>query len=117
MVLDSGKLLEMDTPAALLRKSGGYFAAMCSEYGEEMEAELKRQAEEVHFSFRCATRLSLSLHFRLIFAEEWRIRRRKGRHSSSTSTSSRRRRLFLQPAVPAQVMLRLMVGPQLLSYW
>ena len=114
MVLDSGKLLEMDTPAALLRKPGGYFAAMCSEYGEEMEAELKRQAEEVHFSFRCASRLSLSLHFGLIFAEEWRIRRRKGRHGSTTS---RRRRLFLQPAVPAQVMLRLMVGPQLLSYW
>ena len=46
MVLDSGKLLEMDTPAALMRKQGGYFAAMCAEYGAEMEAELRRQAEE-----------------------------------------------------------------------
>jgi ATP-binding cassette, subfamily C (CFTR/MRP), member 1 len=45
MVLDSGKLIEFDTPAALLRKPGGYFAAMCAEYGEAMMADLQRQAE------------------------------------------------------------------------
>lgn len=45
MVLDGGKLIEYDTPAALLRKPKGYFAAMCAEYGEVMMADLQNQAE------------------------------------------------------------------------
>ena len=57
MVLEAGKLLEMDTPAALMRKPGGYFAAMCAEYGEEMEAELKKQAEAVRFARFCRPHL------------------------------------------------------------
>lgn len=54
MVLDSGKLIEFDTPAALLRKSGGYFAAMCAEYGEAMMADLQRQAEMAEVRIRSA---------------------------------------------------------------
>ena len=46
LVLDSGKLVEFDSPAALLRKSEGAFRSMVEEYGPEMGAALRRQAEE-----------------------------------------------------------------------
>ena len=45
-MLDSGKLVEFDSPAALLRKPEGAFRSMVEEYGPEMGAALRRQAEE-----------------------------------------------------------------------
>ena len=46
LVLDGGRVVEFDTPAALLRKEGGAFKALVAETGETNAALLHRMAEQ-----------------------------------------------------------------------
>ena len=46
LVLDAGRVVEFDTPAALLRIEGGAFRALVAETGETNAALLHRMAEQ-----------------------------------------------------------------------